>query len=159
MQSRIQPCCSGTYQPSSLSSRVIRVRWTRPLGAQRNQNMFGEHRFSSSADHLMWVNRPLSLWPLIWDGTTVPQTNSHPGRPWQAKPKKVPNHVADHYLLLSADELLTDVLRHYRENVWPLIEDIALNRCVSWQIGTGGFYFMPDLVNRTLKTLLPSHRQ
>jgi 2-phosphoglycerate kinase len=49
----------------------------------------------------------------------------HPGRPWQAKPKEVPKHVADHYLFLSADELITNVLFHYRKNVWQLIEDIV----------------------------------
>jgi 2-phosphoglycerate kinase len=49
----------------------------------------------------------------------------HPGRPWQAPPQTVPQHVADYYQNLSVDELVADVLRHYRENVWPLIENIV----------------------------------
>jgi 2-phosphoglycerate kinase len=44
----------------------------------------------------------------------------HPGRPWRAKPEVVPPHVAEHYLTLSVDELLADVLRHYR-SLWPTI--------------------------------------
>jgi hypothetical protein len=43
----------------------------------------------------------------------------------QAKSKEIPKHVADYYQLLSADELIEDVLYHYRKNVWPLIEDIV----------------------------------
>jgi 2-phosphoglycerate kinase len=45
----------------------------------------------------------------------------HPGRPWRTPPEQVPPHVADHYLSLSLDTLIADVLRHYRENVWPQV--------------------------------------
>ena len=45
----------------------------------------------------------------------------HPGRPWRKKPKTVPEHVAEHYLSLTVDELVEDVLRHYR-SMWPDIE-------------------------------------
>jgi 2-phosphoglycerate kinase len=48
----------------------------------------------------------------------------HPGRPWRAKPEVVPPHVAEHYLTLSVDELLTDVLRHYR-TLWPTIASLV----------------------------------
>ena len=34
-------------------------------------------------------------------------------------------HVANHYLSLSVDELPSDVLRHYRANVWPKVEAIV----------------------------------
>lgn len=33
--------------------------------------------------------------------------------------------VAEHYLSLSVDELIEDVLRHYRANVWPKVEGIV----------------------------------
>ena len=49
----------------------------------------------------------------------------HPGRPWKPAPEKVPAHVAEHYLSLSVDELVDDVLRHYRVNVWPMVEEIV----------------------------------
>lgn len=62
---------------------------------------------------------------LGWNFRSTDKLARHPGRPWQAKPKEVPKHVADHYLSLSADELITDVLHHYRENVWSLIKNIV----------------------------------
>ncbi len=68
----------------------------------------------SLASHLGWSYRSA-------DKGLAP----HPGRPWQVKPREVPKHVADHYLSLSVDELITDVLRHYKDNVWPLIKDIV----------------------------------
>ena len=36
----------------------------------------------------------------------------------------MPHKVAEHYLELSVDELLEDVLRHYEFNVWPKVEAI-----------------------------------
>jgi hypothetical protein len=33
--------------------------------------------------------------------------------------------VAEHYLSLSVDELIVDVLHHYRVNVWPKVEKIV----------------------------------
>ncbi len=68
----------------------------------------------SLASHLGWSYR-----------STDKGLAPHPGRPWQVKPREVPKHVADHYLSLSVDELINDVLRHYRDNVWPLIKDIV----------------------------------
>ena len=32
--------------------------------------------------------------------------------------------MAEHYLRLSVDELIEDVLRHYRVIVWPKVEEI-----------------------------------
>ncbi len=43
-------------------------------------------------------------------------------------PEVVPEHVAEHYLSLSVDELLTDVLRHYRDNVWPIVEALVVGQ-------------------------------
>ena len=34
----------------------------------------------------------------------------------------MPDHVAEHYLNLAVDELIEDVLRNYRVNVWPKVE-------------------------------------
>jgi len=97
--------------------------------------MFGEHRILSSADHLMWVIDPAPVSGLIWDGTTVHRQTRHPGRPWQAKPKKVPNHVADHYLLLSADELLTDVLRHAIKDIVTFMQPMCQLTDWYWRFG------------------------
>jgi shikimate kinase len=49
----------------------------------------------------------------------------HPGRPWSAPGRTVPPPVAEHYLGLEPDALLTDVLRHYRENAWPQVRQIV----------------------------------
>ena len=43
----------------------------------------------------------------------------HPGCPWGEVGRRP--HVIEHYLSLSVEELLADVLRHYRENVWPQV--------------------------------------
>ena len=47
----------------------------------------------------------------------------HPGRPWKERLALIPDHVRKHYSLLSADELLSDVLIHYKK-VWPMIYTI-----------------------------------
>lgn len=44
----------------------------------------------------------------------------HPGRPWKDSPELIPPHVKDHYQLLEIDELIEDVLAHYRR-LWPQI--------------------------------------
>ena len=49
----------------------------------------------------------------------------HPGRPWGEVGKRP--HVREHYLTLSPEELLADVLRHYRENVWPQVVEAIEN--------------------------------
>lgn len=60
-------------------------------------------------------------WPCLSTDTLA----RHPGRPWKPAPEKVPDHVAEHYLRLSVYELIEDVLRHYRVNVWPKVEAIV----------------------------------
>ena len=65
---------------------------------------------------------------LGWSCLSTDTLARHPGRPWQAPPQTVPQHVADHYQTLSVDALVADVLRHYRQNVWPLIENIVTTR-------------------------------
>ncbi len=61
---------------------------------------------------------------LGWEYLSTDSLARHPGRPWKPAPQKVPDHVAEHYLSLSVDELVDDVLRHYRVNVWPMVEGI-----------------------------------
>ncbi len=62
---------------------------------------------------------------LGWNRISTDTLARHPGRPWRPEPEKVPDHVAEHYLSLSVDELIKDVLHHYRINVWPKIEEIV----------------------------------
>ena len=61
---------------------------------------------------------------LGWNRISTDTLARHPGRPWRSAPEKVPDHVAEHYLSLSVDELIVDVLHHYRVNVWPEVEEI-----------------------------------
>ncbi len=70
---------------------------------------------STLAQHLSEV--------LGWSVVATDSLARHPGRPWKVLPETVPPPVAEHYLLLSADELLADVLRHYR-GLWPTISDL-----------------------------------
>ncbi len=56
-----------------------------------------------------------------WRHISTDNLARHPGRPWKDKPDKVPEHVAEHYLSLSTEELFADVLRHYK-NLWLDIE-------------------------------------
>ena len=60
-----------------------------------------------------------------WPRVSTDSLASHPGRPWWPEPEQVSEHVANHYLSLSVDELPSDVLRHYRANVWPKVEAIV----------------------------------
>src|SRR5438874_11499896 len=62
---------------------------------------------------------------LGWHYVSTDTLARHPGRPWGA----VRPHVAEHYLSLSPDELIEDVLRHYR-SMWPGIQSlIASHAC------------------------------
>ena len=65
---------------------------------------------------------------LGWDHVSTDSLARHPGRPWKPAPEKVPDHVARHYLGLSVDELVEDVLHHYKVNVWPQVEAIIASR-------------------------------
>jgi hypothetical protein len=57
-------------------------------------------------------------WPVVSTDTM----GRHPGRPWKKAPEEVPGHVAWHYLSMPVEELVEDVLRHYRVNIWPRAE-------------------------------------
>lgn len=63
---------------------------------------------------------------LGWSHLSTDRLAAHPGRPWRRTPgEKVMDIVADHYLNLSVDELMEDVLRHYWANVWPKVVKIV----------------------------------
>lgn len=61
---------------------------------------------------------------LGWTQICTDSLARHPGRPWTLTQDAVPDHVAEHYLYLSVGELIEDVLRHYRVNVWPQVDTI-----------------------------------
>ena len=66
---------------------------------------------------------------LGWTYLSTDRLAAHPGRPWRRTPgEKVMDIVAEHYLNLSVDELMEDVLRHYRANVWPKVEELVASR-------------------------------
>lgn len=54
---------------------------------------------------------------LKWNCYSTDKLARHPGRPWQEGNKEIPQHVARYYEQLSADELIQDVLYHYRKTV------------------------------------------
>ena len=68
---------------------------------------------------------------LGWARISTDSLARHPGRPWGPHPEKLPAHVAQHYLSLSANELFEDVLLHYRNNVWPKVENIVASHLSS----------------------------
>lgn len=59
---------------------------------------------------------------LGWRCISTDSLARHPGRPWSAT-AEVRQHVAEHYLSLSVDELIKDVLRHY-QTMQPNIESL-----------------------------------
>lgn len=76
---------------------------------------------------------------LGWTRISTDKLARHPGRPWQ----QVPDHVTEHYLSLSVRELIEDVLRHYRVNVWPQVEEIV---AAKEQIVVEGSALWPEFV-------------
>ena len=114
--------------------------------------MLGEHKLlligGSSHAGKSTLAQSLSS-HLRWNYRSTDKLARHPGRPWQAKSEEIPKHVADHYQLLTADELIEDVLQHYRKNVWPLIEDIVTFRATdasSEKLVMEGSALLPELV-------------
>ena len=61
---------------------------------------------------------------LKWEYRSTDKLARHPGRPWNNQGKPLKDRVREHYENLTVPELLTDVLRHYKENVAPPILDI-----------------------------------
>ena len=61
---------------------------------------------------------------LGWRHVSTDSLARHPGRPWKTASRPVPQDVADHYLSLSVEQLISHVLRHY-ESMWPGIEKLV----------------------------------
>ena len=56
---------------------------------------------------------------LGWQYMSTDRLARYPGRPWgELRP-----HVAEHYLSLSPDQLIEDVIRHYA-SMWPDIRNL-----------------------------------
>jgi 2-phosphoglycerate kinase len=62
---------------------------------------------------------------LGWSYRSTDKLARHPGRPWVANGKAIPEHVAEHYRSLSVKALFLDVLSHYKQNVLSQIEAIV----------------------------------
>jgi len=61
---------------------------------------------------------------LGWPMRSTDYLARHPGRPWSRPSSKVPPHVTEYYRTSDMDFLLADVLRHYRETIWPKVVEI-----------------------------------
>jgi len=55
---------------------------------------------------------------------------NHPGRPWRVGDRVIRPHVVEHYLTLSVNELIEDVLLHFR-SMWPDIEELILSHATN----------------------------
>lgn len=74
----------------------------------------------------------------------------HPGRPWKEIPKMIPEHVVDHYLNLSVEELLISVFGHYKK-LWPTIRcEIELKRNEKRGMIIEGSAILPELIANNL---------
>lgn len=115
--------------------------------------MLGEHRILliGGASHVGKSTLAQSLAThLGWHYCSTDKLARHPGRPWQAESREIPKHVADHYQLLSADELVKDVIHHYRKNVWTIVEDIVTFHATEVsadRLVLEGSALLPELVN------------
>jgi 2-phosphoglycerate kinase len=97
---------------------------------------------------------------LNWNYCSTDTLARHPGRPWQSKLSDIPKHVIEHYQVLSADELVEDVLDNYRKNVWHSIEDIVTSYATdisSENMIVEGSALLPELViNLDIDNILAS---
>ena len=93
---------------------------------------------------------------LGWRHVSTDSLARHPGRPWKPATEKVPDHVEKHYLCLSVNELIDDVLRHYRTNVWPKVEAIVASH--SNDISTAGIVLEGSALWPEFVTSLNFHR-
>lgn len=86
---------------------------------------------------------------LGWQYMSTDKLARHPGRPWAEAPNLVPDHVAEHYLSLPVDELITDVMDHYRDNVWPIARPIITEHATNLSVDClvmEGSALLPELV-------------
>ena len=86
---------------------------------------------------------------LGWRLISTDKMARHPGRPWRSASERLPDDVAKHYLTLSVGELISDMLHHYRVNVWPKVETLvrsATAEASSDRVILEGSALWPDLV-------------
>jgi 2-phosphoglycerate kinase len=81
---------------------------------------------------------------LGWQCRSTDKLARHPGRPWTPPGRSMPAHVAEHYLSREPDELLADVLLHYRKNVWPRVQHILAHQARQGLVLEGSAN-LPDL--------------
>ena len=62
---------------------------------------------------------------LGWRHVSADRLSRHPGRPWSNDGASLPDDVIEHFSRLSPEELLEDVMSHYRGNVWPIVDAIV----------------------------------
>jgi len=62
---------------------------------------------------------------LGWQTLSTDQLARFPGRPWG---RKIPQDVQDYYNRVVGPDLLTDVIDHFQQNVWPIAEAIVRSR-------------------------------
>lgn len=85
---------------------------------------------------------------LGWEHVSTDSLARHPGRPWATSSGPFPEHLARHYLSLSADELTTEQMRHY-QRLWPRIKAIVAARATDTRAGRlilEGSGVLPDRV-------------
>jgi 2-phosphoglycerate kinase len=58
-----------------------------------------------------------------WTHVSTDALARHPGRPWPLEDYADRPHVIEHYRDLSGDELITEVLAHYKRQ-WPTLETL-----------------------------------
>jgi len=61
---------------------------------------------------------------LSWRCVSTDSLARYPGRPWRQSNRKVPAHVAEHYLILKANELLESIILHHRK-MSPLVAELV----------------------------------
>ena len=86
---------------------------------------------------------------LGWELQSTDEFARHPGRPWRNDGSYVPRSVADYFSSHSDTELLQDVWRHYRDNVWPIARAVTssrVNNSFDVPLVLEGSSILPELV-------------
>lgn len=91
-----------------------------------------------------------------WQHLSTDSLARHPGRPWGGD---IPDDVQEYYLSDPSVDLVDDVLRHYRNNVWPIARAIVQARVANSYdacIVLEGSAVLPDCVaDASLERVLP----
>lgn len=85
-----------------------------------------------------------------WDLRSTDHFARHPGRPWRDDRSQLPADVIGHYSSEPVAELVHAVLRHYRGNVWPIVDAVVrshLNNPFDPGLVLEGSAILPDMVS------------